>query len=44
MEKAMNEATFQALARFPQQLEAHYAAVPAGFEHWAPASWDGAPS
>jgi hypothetical protein len=44
MEKAMNEATFQALARFPQQLEAHYAAVPAGFERWAPASWDGVPS
>lgn len=40
----MNEATFQALARFPQQLEAHYDAVSAGFEHWAPASWDGVPS
>lgn len=40
----MNEATFQALANFPQQLEAHYAAVPAGFERWAPPSWEGVPS
>ena len=40
----MNEATFQALAAFPQRLEAHYAAVPTGFEHWAPASWEGVPS
>lgn len=40
----MTEATFQALANFPQQLEAHYAAVPAGFERWAPPSWDGVPS
>ena len=40
----MTEATFQALANFPHQLEAHYAAVPAGFERWAPPSWDGVPS
>src|SRR5207342_825442 len=33
-----------ALALYPRQLEAHYRAIPAGFEHWAPASWDGIPS
>lgn len=40
----MNPATLAALAAFPQQLEAHYAAFPAGFQHWAPPSWDGVPS
>jgi hypothetical protein len=40
----MIETTLQALADFPQQLEAHYAAVPAGFAHWAPPSWEGIPS
>ncbi|RST48406.1 DinB family protein [Variovorax sp. MHTC-1] len=40
----MNLITLQALADFPQQLEAHYAAVPAAFKHWAPPSWDGVPS
>lgn len=40
----MNETTLQALAAFPRQLEAHYAAVPAGFERWAPPSWQGIPS
>lgn len=40
----MNRLTVDALAAFPQQLEAHYAAIPAGFEHWAPPSWEGVPS
>jgi hypothetical protein len=40
----MNPITLAALAVFPQQLEAHYAAFPADFIHWAPASWDGIPS
>ena len=40
----MNPITLQTLANFPQQLEAHYAAIPADFKHWAPASWDGVPS
>jgi hypothetical protein len=36
--------TLAALADFPRLLRAHYAAVPEGFAHWAPASWDGIPS
>ena len=40
----MNPITLQALAAFPQQLEAHYAAIPPEFKHWAPASWEGVPS
>jgi hypothetical protein len=40
----MDTTTLQALQDFPQQLEAHYAAIPAGFEHWAPPSWEGVPS
>jgi hypothetical protein len=40
----MNQTTLNALAVFPEQLEAHYAAIPAEFVHWAPASWDGIPS
>ncbi|AKQ63793.1 Glucosamine 6-phosphate synthetase [Myxococcus hansupus] len=36
--------TLQALAAFPSQLEAHYAAIPEAFKHWAPPSWDGVPS
>ncbi|MEO7642270.1 MAG: DinB family protein [Ramlibacter sp.] len=36
--------TLDALAAFPQQLEAHYAAIPQGFGHWAPSSWEGVPS
>lgn len=40
----MNCMTMDALAAFPQQLEAHYAAFPAGFQHWSPESWDGIPS
>jgi hypothetical protein len=40
----MHPITLQALAVFPQQLEAHYAAVPAEFKHWTPPSWAGVPS
>lgn len=40
----MIETTLQTLAAFPDQLEAHYAAVPPGFAQWAPPSWDGIPS
>jgi len=40
----MNAITLNALAAFPQQLEAHYAAIPAEFKHWAPPSWEGVPS
>ncbi len=40
----MNATTLNALAAFPQLLEAHYAAIPAEFKNWAPASWDGVPS
>jgi hypothetical protein len=40
----MNTVTISALQAFPQQLEAHYGAVPEEFRHWAPPSWDGIPS
>jgi hypothetical protein len=40
----MNPATLSALEAFPQQLEAHYAAIPAEFRNWAPPSWEGVPS
>lgn len=40
----MNAATLDALVRFPDQLAAHYAAIPAGYARWAPASWEGVPS
>ena len=40
----MNTITLSTLAGFPQQLEAHYAAIPAEFKHWAPPSWEGVPS
>ena len=40
----MDKTTLNALALFPLQLEAHYAAIPAAFRHWTPASWDGIPS
>ncbi len=42
--KQMNTTTIDALKSFPQQLEAHYAAIPDEFKHWAPASWVGVPS
>lgn len=41
---AVDVTTLAALAGFPRQLEAHYAAIPAEFKHWAPPSWDGVPS
>ena len=40
----MSPVTVSALQAFPAQLEAHYAAIPAAFRHWAPPSWDGVPS
>jgi hypothetical protein len=40
----MNDITLAALAAFPQQLEAHYAAIPAEYKNWTPASWEGIPS
>jgi hypothetical protein len=40
----MSPITLQSLAAFPSQLEAHYAAIPSGFENWAPLSWNGVPS
>ncbi len=40
----MNAVTLHALEAFPQELEAHYDAVPPAFKHWAPPSWEGMPS
>ncbi|MGH9752270.1 MAG: hypothetical protein ACREA2_05750 [Blastocatellia bacterium] len=40
---ALDACTLSALASFPQQLEAHYAAIPEKFKHWAPPSLEGAP-
>jgi hypothetical protein len=40
----MNQTTLTALSSFPEQLQAHYAAIPAQFKHWSPPSWDGIPS
>lgn len=40
----MNPATLDALQAFPNLLEAHYAAIPTAFKHWAPPSWEGVPS
>jgi hypothetical protein len=40
----MHAITLSALAAFPEQLEAHFAAFPPEFTHWAPPSWDGVPS
>ena len=36
--------TLHALAAFPDQLEAHYAAFAPEYTRWAPASWEGVPS
>jgi hypothetical protein len=38
------ETTLNALAEFPAQLEAHYAAIPKEFKQWVPPSWEGIPS
>ena len=40
----MNATTLRALADFPAQLEAHFAAFAPGFAHWSPPSWEGVPS
>ena len=40
----MNRTTLAALAAFPQQLEAFFEMIPAGFRNWKPASWEGIPS
>jgi hypothetical protein len=40
----MDPVTFNTLEAFPRALEAHYAAFPARFVNWAPASWEGVPS
>lgn len=40
----MNSITLRSLEVFPQQLEEHYAAIPAKYKHWTPSSWDGVPS
>ncbi|HEY6644964.1 DinB family protein [Povalibacter sp.] len=40
----MNPTTLHALTVFPDQLEAHYRAIPSELRHWAPASWEGIPS
>jgi hypothetical protein len=40
----MDRATLSALAAFPDQLEAHFAAVPREFIHWKPSSREGIPS
>ncbi len=33
-----------ALSAFPDELEAHYSAIPESFRNWAPGSWAGVPS
>jgi hypothetical protein len=40
----MHAVTLLALAAFPDQLEAHFAAFPPEFTRWAPPSWEGVPS
>jgi hypothetical protein len=40
----MNSFTLDTMAQYPRQLEAHYAAIPVEYRHWAPPSWDGIPS
>ncbi|HGL4257691.1 DinB family protein [Burkholderia dolosa] len=40
----MNRTTLDALADFPRQLEAHFAAVPDGYARWTPDDWTGMPS
>lgn len=38
------QATFAALAAFPDALERHYSLFPASVVHWSPSSWEGVPS
>jgi|SRR5579859_533489 len=40
----MDPITLDTLKAFPDQLEAHYGAIPDAFKHWKPASWEGIPS
>ncbi len=40
----MRDSILSCLRRFPDQLEALYAAIPAECAHWTPPSWDGIPS
>jgi DinB superfamily len=40
----MLSVTLKALADFPEQLAAYFSAIPKGFEHWRPQSWEGVPS
>jgi hypothetical protein len=40
----MQDPTLAALARFPDTLRAHYAAIPPEAAAFAPATWDGCPS
>ena len=40
----MHPVTLRALADFPDQLEAHFAAFAPEFVRWSPPSWDGVPS
>jgi hypothetical protein len=40
----MDNATIGALRAFPGLLADHYTAIPDGFKHWTPPSWDGIPS
>jgi hypothetical protein len=40
----LNTVTLSALADFPRQLEAHYAAIPEEFKRWKPPSWEGSPA
>lgn len=40
----MDSATLDALAAFPDRLEAHYGAIPDGFQLWTPPSWETCPS
>ncbi len=36
--------TLATLARFPTELEQHFAAFAPRYAHWSPASWEGVPS
>jgi hypothetical protein len=40
----MNQPTYAALEAFPDQLQSLYEAFPLESKHFAPASWEGAPS
>lgn len=40
----MNQTTLDALATFPQGLEAYYNVIPTDSKNWKPDSWEGIPS